>query len=221
MTFRFRRIGLLLASVAALTLVVFSSNVYMRTTSVNLGVLTEHERQLFRKFQETQQVATDKFVHALKPEQGHSEVYKDRPSLKKGHAREDIKNRLRVKKGQILGSCGGSISCFDLATIRENQANLPDIPSCYSPESCRDYSQQAGYFGDTDPKNSSELLPIYDHDGPELVAAMQKQDNIILDVKQARELRAKQGENAPPLKPIICGSDCFERIGAWCCRKTW
>ena len=180
---------------------------------MELEVLTFHERQLFKKFQ---------MFHSDQVETPALKDHEETPAPKSKRSRtERIKNRLRIKKGQILGSCGGSISCFDLATIKQQQANLPDIPECFPPESCSEFAQRAGYFGDNSDKNSTETIPEYDRDGPEVIAAMQKQDKMIIDDKQARELRLKQGKNAPPLKPVVCGSECFKRIGAWCCRKTW
>jgi superfamily II RNA helicase len=189
---------------------IFGSSLNLHKNNVELGILTSHERQLFRKFQMFHSDSLDSVVTpALKSKQPAQ------PRI------ERIKNRLRIKKGQILGSCGGSVSCFNLAAIKQQKENLPDIPECFSPESCNEYAHRAGYFSDNSYTNSTGTIPEYDKDGPEVISAMQKQDKMILDDKQARELRVKQGKNAPPLKPVICGSKCFERIGAWCCRKTW
>jgi hypothetical protein len=83
------------------------------------------------------------------------------------------------------------------------------------------YAQEAGYFSIVSSQNQTIRLPDYDKDSPEIISAMQKQDRMILDVKQQREIRGRQGENAVPLKPIVCGSDCFSRKGVWCCRRDW
>ena len=65
-------------------------------------------------------------------------------------------------------------------------------------------------------------LPEYDHDVPELLAAMQQQDQMIADHKSAREQRARNAANMSPLKParlpqVRCGGQCQAK-GVWCCR---
>ena len=193
---------LILASTLSVVIIMSTIISNLHVNSVKLGVLTDHERILFREYLEGKNLAQDMSAT-------NHELTRHR----------DLRENLRSKKSQILASCGGSISCVDLARIKLQQNRLADIPPCYTPENCSDFAQSAGYFGEA--TNSSEILPIYDKDGPEIIAAMQKQDNMILDVKQDRELRAKQGKNAPALKPVTCGSECFDRKGVWCCRRTW
>ncbi len=196
----------------AVVLVVAVCNSRLFSKRIELGVLTADERRLFHEFQEDHQ------LHKILPRRATT-------AHKKAPAAGSSKSALKVKKGQVLGSCGGSISCVDIATIRLNQARLADIPPCYTPESCDQLAQKAGYFpqtmSTTNSSNSSAVLPIYDRDGAEFIGAMQKQDKMILEVKEAKELRAKQGDRAPPLKPIVCGSECFKRKGVWCCRRNW
>jgi hypothetical protein len=177
---------------------------------VELGVLTADERRLFHEYREDHQLQN------ILPRRATTQ--------KKAAAAGNSKKVIHLKRGQVLGSCGGSISCVDVATIRQNQARLADIPPCYTPESCKQLAQNAGYFPQTimtNSSNSSAKLPIFDRDGAELISAMQKQDKMILEVKEAKELRARQGNKAPPLKPIFCGSECFKRKGVWCCRRNW
>jgi hypothetical protein len=190
--------------------VVALCNIKIFQKRVELGVLTDDERSLFQEYQEEHQ------LHKILPRRATTK--------KKAVAAGNSKAALHIKKGQVLGSCGGSISCVDIATIRQNQARLADIPPCYTPESCEQLAQSAGYFPQSrsaNSTNSSVELPIFDRDGAELIGAMQKQDKMILEVKEAKELRARQGDKAPPLKPIVCGSECFKRKGVWCCRRNW
>ena len=58
----------------------------------------------------------------------------------------------------------------------------------------------------------------YDDDEMQMFSAMQKQDQMIVDQKKAKEERLKQGSKAPKLAKVQCGNQCFERKGVWCCR---
>jgi hypothetical protein len=195
---------LLGATVVVIFVAVCNSKIFQR--KVELGVLTQDERRLFHEYQED------------------NKLQKILPRRAAAQKKAKSKTELHVQKGHILSSCSGSKSCVDIATIRQNQAKLADIPPCYTPESCKQLAENAGYFPQTMSSNSSHSsvkLPIFDRDGAELISAMQKQDKMILEVKEAKELRARQGDRAPPLKPIFCGSECFRRKGVWCCRRNW
>jgi hypothetical protein len=98
-----------------------------------------------------------------------------------------------------------------------SQAN----PPCYTPEDC---SRFVSYQPGAHTKKQSGL-PVYDNDMLELIAAMQKQDKMFLQVKTEKEKRAKevakakkQGKPPPPLPKVTCGRKCWEDKGVWCCR---
>ncbi|KAJ1493784.1 hypothetical protein T484DRAFT_1928552 [Baffinella frigidus] len=89
-------------------------------------------------------------------------------------------------------------------------------PPCYTPDDCHRRAAANGLI------KGESGLPTYDNDMPELLGAMQKQDRMILDVKEARDKREEEAEKMAPLKQaplpkVQCGPMC-EGKGAWCCR---
>lgn len=95
-------------------------------------------------------------------------------------------------------------------------STLRRTPPCYTPEDCHRRAEV------NERARATRGLPEYDHDVPELLAAMQQQDQMIADHKSAREQRARNAANMSPLKParlpqVRCGGQCQAK-GVWCCR---
>jgi len=67
-------------------------------------------------------------------------------------------------------------------------------------------------------RRSTSGPPTYDKDTMAMIAASQKQDQMILETQKEQEERKAMGKKAPKLGAVTCGQKCFATKGVWCCR---
>jgi hypothetical protein len=175
-------------------------------------VLTPHERQLFRDFESHTSL---KMAHRVRGQKLAHWPYSGAwsPPLQLDPLGAAIHNAPPKERARWAG--------FVHAELNNGGGEHPAVyseedPPCYTPEDCHRRAEV------NERARATRGLPEYDHDVPELLAAMQQQDQMIADHKSAREQRARNAANMSPLKParlpqVRCGGQCQAK-GVWCCR---
>eukprot|EP00287_Rhodomonas_sp_CCMP768_P013735 CAMPEP_0196753748 /NCGR_PEP_ID=MMETSP1091-20130531/91768_1 /TAXON_ID=302021 /ORGANISM="Rhodomonas sp., Strain CCMP768" /LENGTH=288 /DNA_ID=CAMNT_0042101903 /DNA_START=15 /DNA_END=879 /DNA_ORIENTATION=+ len=207
---------------------------------VMLHLLTSHERELFREEKEQRHALPQNMLASWKsfarehppkqpstgvqtPNQPQQQMLNWPYRRSSGAAQLDPLGKVihyssphereEVKK-YILNSLNSQNQGEDSSSGEDVVQYSEENPPCYTPEDCDQRARANGYWGKKENK-----LPIYDDDTAEFLAAMQKQDRMILDHKKDKERRQSLGSEAPKLPEVIVASSAsrLARSGAAGC----